>query len=464
MAYTVQYGAYTFATPAPRVGESVEYQHIVPGGGGKAFKTFAVEQEFSDFSGYAAHRARMQLIFTACQTQNQTLYITDGTTVICNQTAWVERVECPPQHGQKTFRYTVVFATLLDPPTFSPAITATLVTAAGTLDMSANPPSYREACSNERPQIKSSVRRQAVTISLHGTYHGANRAGNQAWITSIRSHMAQTTGVLTYGGIALTVYPGTSDIPENIPDTDVEYTLNFLYYVETFSPASATFTYTGPTTLTLTQAVRSESGSVKREQETSDHQGLIVTSTFSGVYYGTDLAGNEAFAASVRAAMRQDSGTLAYGNYSVTAYTNGYSLPDHVTAEGVPWSCTFLYILAPADAPANVEELVVKQSMQPPVAKMVFHDCPYRTGSIPEYLGLSDFTITYTGYVIGTSFANAETAAIGLKADFQSGGYLMPGATLERNEDDRRVDFNMTYRYPVYADIVAAPNWRTPGT
>ena len=471
MAASASYNGYSFPL-MPQIGESLGYRRSFDGGPAQIYKRVTLTFHYKNFTTYAANRAEMESLFAACRTNIAPLVVNDGSVERINANAWVDDVGYPPQWGQKVLEWTVVFG-YFDSNTGSKyGLTCTYTSdAEGTLDLSANPPTYSDTQGSERRALMSSVHRQTIAVTLRGFYKGATRQANQAFIQTLQAQEKTTNGTLVYGGLTMTAYPQQFTVEEHFPETGLglPYALTFNVYTESFDPEQATFVYGDPaTTLTLTvNKGFSQSMTVNRDSPSADAKGATLTRRISGEYYGTNRADREAFLTSlVTACSYSGCGTLTYGGISSSvAYLSDHDIPETTTGQVIPWSLTFSISIAPDDAPAGIVSFSTKTEWQLPAERNVFHVVPFVDGSTLEYLGLSDYWITYSGTYVGTTLADAQTAAEAQKTSWLAGGKTEAGSPPQWSEDadKKEVTYSVRFRYYTSAQIAAARDLRTPG-
>jgi hypothetical protein len=177
----------------------------------------------------------------------------------------------------------------------------------------------------------------------------------------------------------------------------------------------------------------------------------------SGKFSGDGINANVTLADSLIAACDTGEGRLVYGSqFSETVRILSIDTPTSWDEDFLPFSITCEY-----DSPIggsftdNIVDFETKQQISEVYERTAFHDIPFINGRVTQALGLSHFTVSFTGFFVGVALADALTAYRAEVATRAAGGVLMPGSTRNEDEDAKRVDYTATYSYNVAATVAS---------
>lgn len=302
--------------------------------------------------------------------------------------------------------------------------------------------------------------RQHVEVTLTGVLDEGTIALNQAELEAFRDICNTSKATLVYGSFSQSVRNMRIEAPVNWTETYLPYTITADYYTTRSSEVTEACTLCGFAFPQLPSFGRRLSW--KRKSDQVDPTYITVSVTLSGRFSGDGVNANIALANSLHTACNAGSGSLVYGsNFSETVRIVSVDTPSDWAEDFLPFTVVCEY-----DEPIggsftdNIIDFETRQQISEVYSRTVFHDIPYVNGRVSQDLGLSHFTITFSGFFVGVTLADALTAYRAEVATRPAGGILMPGPSRTEDADAKRVDYSATYSYNDAATVAAQTSIR----
>jgi hypothetical protein len=179
--------------------------------------------------------------------------------------------------------------------------------------------------------------------------------------------------------------------------------------------------------------------------------------SITGIFLEGSVNANQAKLVELQVAVVSGSATLIYGALNQTVRIIDISAPEAWTADVLPYSLTCEYDLPAAGSyPGDIIDFKTRQQYSLVYKRTAFHEIPYEDGRITQDLGLSHYTITFSGFFIGVTLADALAAFEAEVATRPAGGILMQGGTYNPDAETNRFDYSSTYSYNSAAAVQAA--------
>ena len=301
---------------------------------------------------------------------------------------------------------------------------------------------------------------QTITVTLSGVFDEGTVALNQAELESLRDVANTSSATLVYGSFSQTVRNMQVEAPAEWTEIFLPFTVTAEYVTTRSTEVTEACTLCGFTFPQLPSFGRKVAW--KRKSAQISPSLMTIQVVLSGKFSGSGINANITLIDSLLAACDTGSGVLAYGSqFSETVRVLSIDAPTEWTEDFLPFTITCEY-----DAPVggtfagNIIDFETKQQVSEVYQRTAFHEIPYANGRITQSLGLSHFTVAFTGFFVGATLADALTAYRAEVATRAAGGILMPGATRTEDDDANRVDYNATYSYNVAATVAAQTSIR----
>ena len=300
-------------------------------------------------------------------------------------------------------------------------------------------------------RYRNAEHRRVCEVSLSGYIDAGSIANNQAQLELIRNVCDDTKATLVYGSFSQSVRKMRVDAPSEWSEILLPYVITCEY---TAARAAVTEScslcgFSFPQLPSLGRRV-----SWKRKSDQADPTMTTVEIVLSGKFEGDGVNANVTLVDSLLTACASGTGTLVYGSQiSETVRIVSIDTPSEWLEDEAPFTvvCEYDESLVGGD----IIDFATQRQISEVYQRTAFHEIPYTNGRITQSLGLSHFTITFTGYFICNSLANALTAYRAEVATRPAGGILMPGSTRTEDEDACKVEYSDTYSYNAAATVAA---------
>ena len=297
-------------------------------------------------------------------------------------------------------------------------------------------------------------------VTLVGKFVGDGINANQVLATALEAVCNTSSATLAYGSFTQTVRNMSLEIPSEWAEDELPYTISCEFVATRSAVVTQTCTLCGHTFSQLPSFGRRLKWNRKSSQ--SDPTSITVEVTLSGKLSTGGVDTLVGAANSLITACNAGSGTLAYGaNFSETVRVVNIDTPTDWVEDYLPFSIVCEY-----DEPiggtftGNIVDFQTTQQISEVYQRTAFHEVPYSDGRITQDLGLSHFTITFSGYFVGVTLADALAAYRAEVATRPANGILMSGSTRTEDEDGKKVDYSATYSYNLAATVVAQTSIR----
>jgi hypothetical protein len=301
---------------------------------------------------------------------------------------------------------------------------------------------------------------QTITVTLTGSLDEGSIALNQADLESIRDVCNASKATLVYGSFSQAVRNMKVDAPTDWSEIFLPFTITAEYVTTRSAQVTESCTLCGFTFPQLPSFGRRLAW--KRKSEQTDPTNITVAVTLSGKFSGDGIDANVTLADSLIAACDAGEGTLVYGGqFSETVRVVSIDTPANWGEDFLPFTVVCEYDSPIGGTfPNGIINFENKQQVSEVYQRTAFHSIPYQDGRETQDLGLSHFTITFTGFFVGETYADALAAYYTEVGTHPANGVLMPGSTYSPDEDGKRVDYNATYSYNLAATVQAQTSIR----
>lgn len=303
------------------------------------------------------------------------------------------------------------------------------------------------------------------TIRVSGYFANYNDyAANQGAVDTLRTALATDNLTLVFhDGSNSIVNAKVKVVSTNLPVEWGQYLANYevVFEYQTAAVVSESCTLCGYTFPQLPSFGRKLNW--KRKSAQTNPAYITVGVILSGKFSGNGIDANMTLLNSLIAACdTTGEGTLVYGGqFSETVRVLSIDAPTDWAEDSLPFTVTCEYDTPIGGAfPDDIIDFETKQQVSEVYQRTAFHDIPYVNGRTTQSLGLSHFTVTFTGFFVGTTLAKALIAYRAEVATRAAGGILMPGSTRTEDTDAKRVDYSATYSYNVAATVAAQTSIR----